>query len=90
MAVAKRSRVHALVGWRLDNRTSTRLQIAAIWKRRPEISGREVAERLGAEALTPVKWIQKILRDCWCASARHSQKQLRFGRRIYDHWRASS
>jgi len=90
MAVAKRSRVHTLVGWRLDNRTATRIQIAAIWKRHPEVSGKEVAERLGAEARMPVEWIQRILRDCWCASAKHNRKQWLIGRRIYDHWRAGS
>jgi DNA invertase Pin-like site-specific DNA recombinase len=86
-AAAKRSAAQKRIGWYLDSKTATRIRIAGIWKRYPALTGKQVAERLGAEPPPDVKWVQKVLRECWRASARHSPKQWRKGRRFYHSWR---
>jgi hypothetical protein len=59
----------------------TRIRISEIWKRRPEFTGRQVIEKLGTEHRVRLPWVQKILSDCWKASARHNAEQQRIGRR---------
>ena len=81
---ARRSAMHERVGWRLDCRTVTRIRVAAVWKRHPEFTAKQVIEVLGpVPHFVKPHWVQGIMRDCWRISARHSRKQLRAGRRIY-------
>lgn len=87
---AKRSPMHKRVGWYLDYRTVARIRVSAIWRRYPEITGREVFERLRLERPLSIKWVQKVMNQCWRASARHSRKQARKGRRFLAPLRAQA
>jgi DNA invertase Pin-like site-specific DNA recombinase len=87
-AAAKRSRAHRQVGWYLDGRTAARIRVSAIWKRHPEFTAKQVIRKLGPEGHVRVRWVQQIMNECWRASARHSPKQWRIGRRFYNSWRA--
>jgi hypothetical protein len=85
---ARRSAIHQKVGWSIDRRTTVRIRIAALWKKHPEFTAHQVIEKLGPGPFMTVKWVQHILKACWRASARHSPKQSRTGRRLYYSWRA--
>jgi DNA invertase Pin-like site-specific DNA recombinase len=80
-SAATNSWAHQRISWPLDRRTATRIRISEIWKRYPEFSGIQVIKELGPQHLVPLQWVQKILSDCWQASARHSPEQRRIGRR---------
>ena len=80
---ARRSPIHQLVRWQIDRRTAARTKIGAIWKRHPEFTARQVMTKLGPEHPVPLQWVQKVLRECWRASARHSAEEKRIGRRIH-------
>jgi DNA invertase Pin-like site-specific DNA recombinase len=80
-AAAQRSPVQRQMGWRLDRRTAARIRISTIWKRHPEFTAKQVIKNLGLEASVRLPWVQKMLRECWRASARPSPKQQRIGRR---------
>ncbi len=82
-AGAKNSAAQRRMRWQLDGRTAARVRVSAIWKQHPEITARQVIEKLGPKHSMRVPWVQKILRECWRASAKHSPKQRRIGRRIY-------
>jgi DNA invertase Pin-like site-specific DNA recombinase len=83
-ADAKDSPAQRRMGWQLDGRTAARVRISTIWKQHPEFTAKQVIEKLGAEHRARVPWVQKILRECWRASARHNSEQRRIGRRIYN------
>src|ERR1017187_5634009 len=59
----------------------------ALWKKHPEFTAKQVIEKLGPKPFMTVKWVQQIMKECWRASARHSPKQWRKGRRFYHSWR---
>jgi DNA invertase Pin-like site-specific DNA recombinase len=80
---AQRSPAQRQMGWQLDRRTAARIRISTIWKRHPEFTAKQVIEKLGPKHSVRLPWVQKILRVCWQASARHSAEQRRIGRRIY-------
>jgi DNA invertase Pin-like site-specific DNA recombinase len=80
-AAAKRSRAQNEMGWRLDRKTAARIRIGAIWRRHPEFTGRQVMAKLGHTHSVCLPWVQKILRECWRASATHSPEQRLIGRR---------
>jgi DNA invertase Pin-like site-specific DNA recombinase len=86
-AAAKRSRVQREMGWRLDQRTAARIRISAIWKKHPEFTAKQVIAKLGPGPFMTVRWVQQVLKECWRASARHSPRQWRKGRRFYHSWR---
>lgn len=83
LAAAKRSPAQRQMGWRLDRKTAERIRISAIWKRHPEFTARQVIKNLRLKSSVSVAWVQKILRECYRASARRSSKQQLIGRRIY-------
>ena len=68
--------------------TPTRVLIGKIWKRHPEYTGKQVVKALGPEHSVSEKFVQRVLHDCWCASAKPSPEQRRIGRRVYWAWRA--
>jgi DNA invertase Pin-like site-specific DNA recombinase len=78
-AAAKHTTAQRRMGWRFDVRTPTRIRIAAIWKRHPEFTATQVIRNLRLKDGVP--WVQKIMRECWRASAKHSPEQRRAGRR---------
>ena len=80
-AAVKRSRIHKQTGWRIDWRTGARIRIAEIWKRSPELTAKQIIQRLRPRYSVSVPWVQKALRECWRASSRHSAEQQRIGRR---------
>lgn len=68
--------------------TPTRVLISKIWKRHPEYTGKQVVQALGPGHSVTVKWVQRVLHDCWCVSAKPDPEQRRIGRRVYWAWRA--
>jgi DNA invertase Pin-like site-specific DNA recombinase len=77
LAAAKRSLVHRKVGWWLDGRTAVRIRISTICKRHPEFTARQVVEKLIPEHSVRLRWVRKIMNDCWRVSPTwRSPKQL--------------
>ena len=86
-AAAKQHAAQKQIGWNLDRWTDARLQVREIWKRHPTFTAQQVTERLGPEYSGRVNWVRQRMKECWLASARHSPKQLRLGRRCYGSFR---
>jgi DNA invertase Pin-like site-specific DNA recombinase len=86
---AKLSAVHRAVGWRVDQRTSMRIRIGNVWRRNPELTGKEVMEILGLSTKVRLKWVQGILNDCWRAYARPKANVRRVGRKYLNPWRSA-
>ena len=84
LAATKRSPTYKRVGWQLDQRTAARIQVSAIWKRHPEFTGKRVLQKLRLSHYVSLPWVQKVMRECWRASARHTAEQWRLGRRFYS------
>jgi DNA invertase Pin-like site-specific DNA recombinase len=85
---ARRSPVHTQVGWYLDHRTATRIRVAELWKRHPELTGKQVIQVLRLEPPVPLKWVQQIMNDCWKAYEKPKGKRRRAGRTFYNPWRS--
>ena len=85
---AKRSPVHTQVGWCFDRRTANRIRIGELWKRHPELTGKQVIEKLKLGPDVPLKWVQHIMNDCWKAYAKPKAHQRRAGRKFYNPWRS--
>jgi hypothetical protein len=85
---AKRSPVHTRVGWYLDHRTANRIRIGELWKRHPELTGKQVIEKLKLGLDAPLKWVQHIMNDCWKAHFKPTGKRRRAGRKFYNPWRS--
>jgi len=85
---AGHSRVHSKVGWSLDHRTATRIRIGELWKRQPDLTGMEVIQKLKLGPEAPLKWVQRIMNECWQAHAKPNSAQRRKGRKFHDPWRS--
>jgi DNA invertase Pin-like site-specific DNA recombinase len=85
-AAVKRSPAQRETRWRVDRHTAARIRISTIWKRHPEFSAKRIVKNLGSKHSVRIPWVQKILRECWQASDRHTVAQRRIGRRSYN-WR---
>jgi DNA invertase Pin-like site-specific DNA recombinase len=83
---ARRSSVHRKVGWHLDHRTANRVRVGEMWKRHPELTGKQVITRLKLGPEVPLKWVQQIMHECWKAHAKPNPKRRR-GRTFYNPWR---
>ena len=83
---ARRSRVHTKAGWTLDRRTTTRIRIGEMWKRRPQLTARQMIHELrpAVPSFVRVKWVQKIMHDCGCAFAAAGPERSRVGRRTLN------
>jgi DNA invertase Pin-like site-specific DNA recombinase len=86
-AAAKRCPAQRQMGWRLDRCTAARVRISTIWERHPEFTAKQVMKNLGPKHSARLPWVQKMLRECWQASAGHSAEQRRIGRRFDHSWR---
>jgi hypothetical protein len=75
LSAAKRSSVHEKAGWWLDRRTAQRIRISAICKRHPEYTAKEVLAALGPEPSVQIRWINKIMNECWRALGRQGHRQ---------------
>jgi DNA invertase Pin-like site-specific DNA recombinase len=84
---ARASPVHQRVGWRLDHRTDSRIRVGELWKRHPDLTGKQVIKKLELGSEVPLKWVQRIMNDCWKAYARPTGKRRRAGRTFYNPWR---
>lgn len=60
-AAARRSAVQRRMGWPIDRKTATRIHIAAIWRRCPNITARRVVEMLGPDQSASVTWVRDLL-----------------------------
>jgi hypothetical protein len=87
VAAAKRSPVHNRVGWHLDKFTAARIRIGAIWKQHPEFTAKQIIAKLGPKYAVRLPWVQKVLKECWRASANPTPKYWRIGRRAWQYWR---
>lgn len=87
---AMQSSVHRRVGWKLDHRTATRIRIGATWKRHPDFTAKQIIERLQLGPDAPVKWVQRIMNQCWKAHAEPRSQERRIGRKFYNPWRSHS
>lgn len=85
---AKRSPVHRRVGWPLDHKTANRIRVGELWRRHPELTGKQVIAVLKLEPNVPLKWVQQIMNDCWKAYIKPKGKRRRAGRRFYNSWRS--
>jgi DNA invertase Pin-like site-specific DNA recombinase len=83
---ASRSAVHRKVGWHLDYRTANRVRVGEMWKRHPDITGKQVITRLKLGPEVPLKWVQKIMHECWRAHRKPNPIRQR-GRTFYSPWR---
>jgi len=90
LAAAKHSPAQKQLRWRLDRWTAARVQVSAIWKRHPEFTARQVLRNLKPGHAVPASFVQKVMRQCWRASARRSPAQRLTGRRVYSPWRGMS
>jgi DNA invertase Pin-like site-specific DNA recombinase len=87
VTAARHSPAQKQMGWQLDRRTAARVRVSAIWKRHPEFTAKQVIANVGPKYSVRVRWVQKIMRECWRVSSRHSPTQRRIGRRVYSPWR---
>ena len=87
MTAFRRSPVQKRMEWRIDYHTPARVRVGRIWKRHPEFTARQVLEKLGSQHSLDIRWVQRILKQCWVACGRHSREQRRVGRRAYGSWR---
>jgi DNA invertase Pin-like site-specific DNA recombinase len=85
---ARRSPVHRQVGWYLDHRTANRIRIGELWKRHPELTGKQVIEKLKLGPDASLKWVQRIMNDCWKAHNKPKANQRHVGRKFYNPWRS--
>lgn len=88
-AAARRSPIHQKVGWPIDHRTVLRIRISEAWQRHPEFTAKQLIDHLGdvPPRWVRVKWVQKIMHDCWRAAVKAGPKRARVGRRTLDPWR---
>jgi hypothetical protein len=89
-AAPQRSAVHRQVGWLLDEHTTTRIRIAALWKQHPQLPARQILRRLVPGPFLTVPWVQKILRECGRACGRHTSRERLTGRRRHNRVRTRS
>jgi DNA invertase Pin-like site-specific DNA recombinase len=85
---AKRSLVHQRVGWWLDHKTADRIRIGELWRRHPEFTGTQVIQMLKLGPDVSLKWVQRIMNDCWKAYTKAKGKRRVAGRRFYNPWRS--
>jgi DNA invertase Pin-like site-specific DNA recombinase len=86
-AAAKLSPAHRRIGWHIDRRTSTRIQISEILKRNPKFTAARVVESLGAGPFRNLKWVEKVIEECRSGSRRRSNQVA--NRRHYLEQRAN-
>jgi hypothetical protein len=88
LAVVQHSPVRKQATQWLDSRTVMRVRIAILWNRHPEYTATQVMKALGLEGSVGVKWVRRVLRFCWQASAKRSATERLTGRRVYSPWRS--
>jgi DNA invertase Pin-like site-specific DNA recombinase len=87
---AKSSRSQKLVGWHIDKWTADRIRIGKILDRHPELTGKQVLERLGPDSGVRLKWVWHVMGEYHWAAKRPSPAAIRKGRRFYNLWRSPS
>lgn len=80
----RRNTLQRRVGWPIDRKTVARLAIAALWRRQPAISARQVVKQLGSKHPLKIPWVQQVMRECARASGTQNREERRIGRRKYS------
>ena len=72
---------HALckkIGWKIDCRTTTRIKISELLKRRPRLTSRHVIAALGPGLYRKLKWVEQVMQECRQGYPFHRQEGQRF------------
>jgi DNA invertase Pin-like site-specific DNA recombinase len=85
---AKNSPAQKKVDWYIDRWTHARARVCATWTRHRDFTAKEILQKLGPDFPMRLKWVQKILADCWRATAKLTPYQRRNGRRFPRPWGA--
>jgi DNA invertase Pin-like site-specific DNA recombinase len=64
MAEINRNRACKKIGWRIDCRTTTRIRISQLLKRRPGLTARQVILALGPGLYRKQRWIEQVMQEC--------------------------
>ncbi len=86
-AAAARSAVHRRVGWHVDRRTPMRIRIGKILEHEPDLTGRQVIEKLSTDAPPRLHWVWQVMSEYHWAAQRPSLHAQRQGRRFCNLWR---
>jgi hypothetical protein len=86
-AAVRRSPVQRRIGWRMDHYTAARVHVGGVWKRHPELTAKQVLEKLGSQYPVDMRCVERVLKQCWVAFGTHSRQELRVGLRAYGSWR---
>ena len=89
MGAARRSAVHRRVGWHVDRWTTIRISIGEILDRQPELTGREVIERLKLEKPPRLIWVWDVMTRYHVAREKPTATARRKGRRFFYLWRST-
>jgi DNA invertase Pin-like site-specific DNA recombinase len=80
-AAAKRSQAQTGIEWPASRWTVARIRISETLKRHPQLTGKQVAEKLGPGYSVRLEWVWKVMKEYRRRSATESPKQRRIGRR---------
>jgi DNA invertase Pin-like site-specific DNA recombinase len=83
LAAAARSAIHKQRKWNVDQRTTVRIRISAIWKRNPKFTELQVIRELGPGRSISPKWVKRVLSECRSVSAlkKHRRENRRYNSR---------
>jgi DNA invertase Pin-like site-specific DNA recombinase len=63
MAEINSNRTCKKIGWKIDCRTTTRIRISQLLKRRPRLTARQVISALGPGLYRKQKWIEQVMQE---------------------------
>jgi DNA invertase Pin-like site-specific DNA recombinase len=66
------------IGWRIDCRTTTRLRISELLKRRPNMTTTQVIVTLGPGLYRKFQWVQQVMQECYQGYPFHRLQGQRF------------
>ena len=78
MAEVNRNRICKKIGWKIDCRTTTRIRISQLLKRRPTLTARQVILALGPGLYRKQKWIEQVMQECKQGHPFHRLQGQRF------------
>jgi DNA invertase Pin-like site-specific DNA recombinase len=78
---AKRSHAQTRVEWAADRWTATRIRISEILKRHPQLTAKQVMEKLGPECSVHIRWVWQVMSEYRRLSTKLRPKQRRTARR---------
>jgi DNA invertase Pin-like site-specific DNA recombinase len=66
------------IGWRIDCRTTTRVRISELLKRRPSMTTKHLMAALGPGLYRKLKWVEQIMQECRQGHPFHRLQGQRF------------